>query len=369
MVGFAIIAVQIFIHDSISNAQPSLKLAIGFVRSGPSTSTSNPIEDHIRKGVELAMAMTLSKQIETVWIDQGETAEQTLSAIDMINRVRPLIAVGMGHSFQALLAADRIDLSTVLIFPVATSDEILRRSAHVLMLSNANSTQARLLGDEIHHSMLPGQRILVIEVAGCPYCVDLAEAICDELSQKKLEPVKARVHLQQIADQPDDLKSLRGFDQIVLPVLEPEAARLIEILRPNNRSAVFWGGDGWGTLARFVRELPYVKSLKVYWLSHYYEGIDSKENREFVRRFRVAYGVGPVDTSALYFESVRMALRLEVQKSSSQVLAAFRRLGSYQGVTGRVEIIGNHVERAMPLMTLSDGQVRMQRLLFPGKRR
>ncbi|NJL26116.1 MAG: hypothetical protein HC902_13760 [Calothrix sp. SM1_5_4] len=95
-----------------TSAYGSPMLAVAWNETGKSTSTSNPHEKHIQKGVELAM-----KNESIIWVDHGESVQKTIKAIDTINRIDPAIVVGFGNSFQALLASDRLAPSTMLISP------------------------------------------------------------------------------------------------------------------------------------------------------------------------------------------------------------------------------------------------------------
>ena len=237
-------ALALFAGDQKSTGMSGM----GLMNEGHATSSSNADEDYIRKGAGLAFRQAgAEKRVE--WMTYGETTEQTLRAVEKINRERPMIFVGMGHSFQALLAANRVSPSTVILTPVATSDEILRKKGHVLLLANTNTIQARMLADEMVRRSKPGEKILLIEVAGCPYCVDMAEAVRTELKARELEPVDAKIHVSQLPSPPKTILALANYEHVILPTLEPESARLIDILHAGNPKATYWGGAGWGTLA------------------------------------------------------------------------------------------------------------------------
>lgn len=344
-----------------------LKLAITWNENGSSTSTSNPGEGHIRKGAELALREIPARLKETAWINNGESVPQSIEAINQINQQKPLIVVGMGNSFQALLAAQRMNAASVLISPVATSDEILAQKANVLLLSNLNSRQAKLLTSEIRNHWKPSQRVLLLELGGCPYCSDMSIAVRQQLKQINIEPVNIKIHNSQIAEASEVLKSQKGFSHIILPVFEADAARLISLLYPENTAAIFWGGDGWGTLARYVQELPFARRLQAMWLSHYHSTISTTENRNFVRKFRLAFSTEPVDTSAFFYEATQVALKLGKETTSKTIIRAFKHLGSYRGLTGEVKIMGQHVNRSMPLMKLTDGYPQMVKMIGTSK--
>lgn len=354
----------------VALATTKVSLGVAFNQAGSSTSTSNPTEGYIRKGVELGLAQLGSKENlnpNVFWVDHGESVAQTLEAIEKLNSRKPRIVVGMGNSFQALLSAERLDRSIVLISPVATSDEILRKSDRILLLSNPNSVQAKMLAKEIFSRKSDAQKVLLISLVGCPYCTDMSAAVKKELSLLGVKVSEISIHAARLADSSETLKSVTGFDHIVLPVFEADAARLISALNVKNRTAIFWGADGWGTLARFIKELPCAPDVKVMWLSHYFDEIDNHENVEFVKKFRSKYGISPVDTAAFYFEATLIAGPLLRAGNADKVLRNFRKLRSYSGLTGQVKILDRHVIRGMPLLTLVGGTVKMVKVLVPSE--
>jgi ABC-type branched-subunit amino acid transport system substrate-binding protein len=333
-------------------------LEIAVVESGLSATTSNPSEGNLRKGAQLA----LGNQIVPTWVDQGETAKSTLEAISKINLNDPKILVGMGSSFQALIADKKLNPSILLVTPLATSDEILN-SRRILMVSNSNGIQAKLLAAEINNRIKRQERILIIDVMGCSYCTNMARLVLGELAKSKVKLTVIPVHEAQLDQKIDVLDRAVGFDHIVLPVLESQAAKLIEFLHLNNPNALYWGGDGWGTLARFIRELPYARTLRALWLSHYHIGVQTPENRAFVKRFREHYRVDPIDTSAQYFEATKLAISILKDKKSSSWIEHTRKVGGYPGLTGWVRFVGNHVERPMPLLEMKDGQIKLVKVI------
>lgn len=333
-------------------------LQIAVVESGLSATTSNPTEANLKKGAELA----LNGKLVPSWVDQGETGRSTLEAIAKINRDNPKILVGMGSSFQALIADKKLNPSILLVTPLATSDEILA-SRRVVMISNSNGIQAKLLAREISKRASSRDHILVIDVIGCSYCTDMAKLVLADLAKLKVKLTVIPIHETQLNQKLGALDRAIGFDHIVLPVLESQAAKLVEILHSQNPNAVYWGGDGWGTLARFVRELPFSRAIRAFWLSHYHTGVQTKENKTFVSRFRKRYGVEPIDTSAQYFEATKLALDVLRGKGSLSWSDYTRKTGGYAGLTGWVRFVGNHVERPMPLLEMKDGQIKLVKVV------
>lgn len=335
-------------------------VAIMLNATGISTTTSNPLEGYIQKSITLAANHAGIKKDKLIWIDHGENTKKTLEAIETYNQSPAAIAIGMGNSFQALLAGQMMASNKLLISPVATADEILNSRASVALLGNTSRTQARTLARELKHRARPNARILIARLSGCVYCVSMADHLKQELSAEFLN-VKVADLAQLGAMGGSRGPAYAGFDHIFVPTLEAEAARIIALLWPNNQDATFWGTDGWGSLARYVRELPFSKRLNVLWISHYHPSVPTKANRRFVTAYRAAYRTEPTDTSALYYEAAMLTFKYLGR--SHDPATVFSRVGRYSGITGTVRIKGRHVSRPMPLLTLRTGEPKLVKMV------
>ena len=344
----------------VLHASEARPVAIMVNASGVSTTTSNPLEGYIAKAVGMAAKRVGFSTQKLVWIDHGESTKKTLEAIDQINQSPASIAIGMGNSFQAMLAGQMMASNKVLISPVATADEILRSRADVVLLGNTNWTQAQILASELTRRASPESRILVARLKGCVYCVSMATYL-ERALRRSFKNVEVMDLAQLGAGRSDGARQTERFDHIFIPTLEAEAARVLAILWRNNPTATYWGTDGWGSLARYVRELPFAKTLKVFWVTHYHPEVPTAYNRNFVRVYRTTFRSEPVDTSALYYEAATLVFRHLVNAASP--LGAFKKLRSYEGITGTVTITGRSVRRPMPLMTLVSGNAKLVKMI------
>ncbi|NJL26117.1 MAG: ABC transporter substrate-binding protein [Calothrix sp. SM1_5_4] len=241
----------------------------------------------------------------------------------------------------------------------------MTKKANIVLLSNVNTTQARILSlERANQRKSETEKFLLVELAGCPYCMDMSSALHDALKKERIHPTKVKIHIDTLRDTTDALSNLVGSIISFFPSFEADAARLILALRRHSPNARFWGTDGWGTLARFVKELPGAKTLRASWVSHYHPEIQTAENKEFVARFRSKYGTDPLDTSAMFFEAASIAKSLLSKKptTAKETMTAFSRMGQYRGLTGHVLIKGNRVERDMPFLEMVNGQVRLIKL-------
>jgi hypothetical protein len=218
-------------------------------------------------------------------------------------------------------------------------------------MSNPNSTQARLM---VEKSKATAQdKILVVDVTDCLYCTNLAKLLRENLERKGLRATSRAVQESEILDK-KNFKDLSGFSKIFVPALEISTADVVAALWDGNSTAEFWAGDGVGSMGRYLKALPFAKSLRVRWIANYHPDIAVAENRLFVKEFKKVHGNPPIDTSAFSYEALRyVALELIQRKPINKWL------------TGSVVMKPRHAVRAMPIMTLRDGESKLLELARP----
>jgi len=351
------------IFPLVSQGAPRLKVVIALNEDANSSSTSNAIENHIGNGVRLALSELPKEatQIDAIFMNHGESAQKTLDAILKINEIKPEFVIGMGNSFQALLCAKHLSSNSILISPVATSDEILDKGKNIFLFSNVNSIQAKFLAGTLKKNATANAKILLIEVEGCPYCKNMATQLSTEMKSLGLKFATSHFHLTNLLSLKEKTES-ENFNHIILPVHEEESAKLLDLFYQKNKNATFWGGDGWGPLARYIKRLPYSDKIKASWLAHYHVDIATQTNKTFVAAYRKKYAIDPVDTSAFYYEAMKTLLKNNHKETG---LATIRDPGSFEGVTGKVKMHDRYVTRPMPLLRLQHGKVEIAELLTP----
>lgn len=341
----------------IIGASAKVQIAVVYNHDGPSNSTSNPIEGHIKKGVELAIKDEAKNKdkFDVVWINHSESTAGTMQAIDQINKIKPRYVVGMGDSYQAILAAKYMNKDTILITPVATSDEIVSGSKSVFLFSNSNSKQADILVDLIKTKVHRDSPVLLVNMLGCAYCTNLSSFIEKRLIKDGIEFKKISFHISDELFTVNDKNLMGSVSHVVLPVHELEAGKLISTFSKINKDLHFWGGDGWGTLGRFVSNISNNHTINATWLSHYHYKIDTPENLKFVAKFRAEYeNQNPVDTSALYYEAMSYVIKLISSLSSKSIN---HEKYEFKSLSGLAVIVGQKIERPMVKLNLKKGHV------------
>ncbi|RYE28003.1 MAG: hypothetical protein EOP48_33985 [Sphingobacteriales bacterium] len=182
------------------------------------------------------------------------------------------------------------------------------------------------------------------------------------MNSKKIKFNSLKIHFANIKTLKGE-EDIKDFDNILLPVHEEESALLLSHFYVKNKTAHFWGGDGWGPLARYIKRLPFADAINASWLSHYQASIKTASNNLFVQSYRKKYSSDPVDTSALYYEAMKLLMsgNNKSQKSSN----ILHSLTSYPGLTGEVLIKKSNVIRPMPLLYLDKGTVKVSEMLTP----
>lgn len=334
------------------------KIAVALNEDGAATPSSNPAEQHISNGAMLALNGLRPSKL--TWINHGQSAAQTLNAIEEINKQKPAIVVGMVDSYQAILCAERMNPNSFLFSPVASSDEILKRD-NVLVLGNVNSVQSQFVVQELKSRGKLTDRIVVAEILACPNCQNMSTFLVKDLREAGFQNVETHpIHASDVVNL-GAKKAPEGFQHVIVPAEAAVAASVIRYFHAQNPKAWYWGSSTWGSHAKEIRELPFAKELRGVWVSHYHPDVPTEANTKFVTDFRAKFTAEPTDTAALFFEGVQLSMIVgQGNKPIPQVLKEVR---AYKGLTGTVRIDGKKVIRDMVVMELQSGNAKFSKLV------
>ncbi len=344
---FFVILTNIDLYAKNSSRTQKIFIGLLYNANEASLTTSNGVENHIKKGLELAISElgTEKNKLAFDWINVGETAESTLQIKNKLIEKNYDYIIGPSHSFQVALL-DKIvkeaKLKTVIVSPAATSDELLN-SNHVFLMSNSNSVQAKLLINMI--KPIPHQKLLIVKIKDCMYCDNFSGFIALELKKRNL-PFKELTIYESDIKNSALYKDTESYDHIFIPALEAQIAEIISVIWNKNKSAHYWSGDGVGSLGRFVRQLDFCKDLHLSWLSHYHVDLETNTNQTFRKKYNNKYLINPIDTSAFYYESLKLTIHKFVFKKNYDSF-----------LTGKSTIRKNQIIRDMPILSLQNGQV------------
>lgn len=351
---FLIVSIISILNLAISATKSDFKIVLIYNGSEESTSTSNIYEQHNKDGFNFAIdEFGKNRQLKYYWVDGGESSKKILSAFEEIKKIRPDIIVGPSHSFQVLLLSKLLleeNIGATIITPTATSSE-LTKLKNVFMMSNSNDIQAKLIVNQIKISN-ENLKNLVVTIQDCIYCKNFSDEIKSQLKKNNLN-FKEKLVSQQSIDLDLLGEELSNFQNIIIPALEVDTSKVIGALFSKNTKTNFWGGDGAGTLARYVIGLN-LKNLNFCWLSHYHLDINTTYNKSKVKSFISKYKKEPIDTSMFYYESLKFGVKYfyDKTKESEFILS-----------TGKATINNNQIKRPMPLLCLKNNKPYLKKVI------
>lgn len=335
------------------------KIALAYDEGGKAANGSLTKDQSVQNGVILALNGLRSSKLS--WVNHGKTAEQTLLAIDEINKSKPGLVVGMADSFQAQLGAERLNSSSFLISPTAASDDILAKGANVLLLGNVNSVQAQFMTNEFKARAKTSEKVLVVDVLACPNCQNFSSLIQKSLKEAGYTVDTIQVHVSETRDL-SKRTAPSGYQHVIVPAEPAVAVKIIQFVHAKNAGATYWGSDTWGSSAKEIRETSFAKNLKAVWLSHYHPEMPTPANLKFVTDYREKFNTDPNEIAAMYFEGVQLALIVSyfTDKPVANILKDVR---AYKGLSGTVRINGKTVKRDMALIELHAGVPKLAKMI------
>ncbi len=339
------IAIIIFFILSHHALGKKIRVGIASNFSKISSSASNPYGNYFRDAIYLALSQkkkNLKKkniEIELVEFDYGDSKLAVLKSANNACASDVSVVIGYGFSSHALLAApihEKCKLS--MITPTATADSLSKFEKYVHRGSFDNAYQGETLA-KLVKSWNKKSKAIIISIADCAYCQDLAKAFETQYSKLGGETLK---HYRTLDNEKDIQKLVsklekNSFDVVVVPNHELVSASILEAVSREHPNAVFLGGDGWGDIGQQIKSVVKERHIKRYWVTHWLKAINTKKINGFIKAYQKMFMKSPNETSALTYDSMNIlinAIMNSKNHSRKSIENSLKKIKFHNGVTG-----------------------------------
>tara|TARA_B100001248_G_C27273425_1_gene404199 strand:- start:29 stop:805 length:777 start_codon:yes stop_codon:yes gene_type:complete len=211
------------------------------------------------------------------------------------------VIVGYLTSSQALIASTYLKNHKIpLVLPTATSNALDNINPRQIRTCVSNRDQALALVNYLKPKKKI-QKIAVISMNQCAYCMDLANAFMDSSDKKSLPIYLLGKEVETIS-----LQKLKDFqpDAIFITTHEIMAARIYNYLYDNNVRAKLWiGGDGWSNEQIVLSKMVAPRNFEAISLSHWQRSSSHPNSKAFVKAYKELHGMPPKGSSGLFYEA------------------------------------------------------------------
>lgn len=313
----------------------------------PTARTTQPFGEEIERGARIGLGEQREQDgdvcLRAEIIDIGNSVANIPEIIRQSARKKGIrLFLGLGTSDQALMAGDALrETGSVLLTPTASSERLKAGDRRTVLLFPGNSEIAEFMALESRRSGIDS--VVVVFGENNAYSREMAG-----LFSKAFQGAGGKIaHSIPIRFGHFSLESslaiLRRNDytHLFLPLFELDVARIISALREAGISKKFIGADSWGTSSKVIRAMVEGIRFEALLPSIYSSGIDTRENREFVAKYRAAFGSEPTDLAAFSYDGIRILQRFAAAcpkqpDTRQQVEACLQKTLPFKSVTGDI---------------------------------
>lgn len=355
--------------------QPEITIGILTTLSGPyAEPEGQPLLNAARLAVaevNAAGGLTVGAQTYTVTLvvaDDGNNPETaTAAAQQLINQEDIMALVGPVFSSNAIPVARAAEAAHIpMIAPVATNPEVTLDKTYVFRAGFTDDFQGRIIAVFAARSLQVRRAAVLYDISD-DYTRTLAEVFKTAFEEAGGEIVAFEPYTPDIADFTDALGRIQAGNPEVLflPNYPEDVAVQAPAARALGITATFLGGDAWDS-ADFAA-MPDLNGA--YYTTHWHRDSDNAPSQAFVAAYREAYGIDPVPTAALTYDSLGLifaALRAQGGATSEAIRTGLAGTQDYQGISGTITFHngGDPIKSAV-VMQVREGQAAFYAVLNP----
>lgn len=304
------------------------------------------------KKVQLLIGDSASKP------EQGKTAAEKLMSDGVIGLVGE---VASGITAQIALAAK--DKSIPVVAVGATRNDITTLAEHVFRVCYTDALQGPVMA-KFAYDDLGLRKVAIMTDKKQPYSTGLSDsfrAYYEKLGGTIVSEQFYETGQTQFGGQLTELKS-KNPDGLFLSGYFNEVGPIVRQAVDAGLNAKFLGGDGWDSSEILTSGGDAI--LGGYFCNHYNSQEDRPEVRDFLSRWKSAFGGVPGTTmGALAYDAAKLvcdALTRATEPTSAGLAAALEDTVDFSGVSGKITLKGNNGDppkRALVVKLTKEGQV------------
>jgi branched-chain amino acid transport system substrate-binding protein len=281
--------------------------------------------------------------------DQGKPEESAVAATRLITQDHVTVLIGNTASSRSMAMAPIADTYGVpMVSPSSTSAKVTKDGdktrPYVFRVCFIDPFQGTVMA-RFALETLKVQNVAILRDVGNDYSVGLADAFAAKLKELGGTVVGDESYKAGDRDFKAQLTSLKAKDPqaVYVPGYYMEVANIAQQARELGVKVPLMGGDGWDS-----RKLFEVGGRAVdgcYFSSHYAPEEPDPRVKDFVKRYREAWGEPPDGFAALGYDAARVAMDAMTRASEltgTAIKDAIAATKAFPGVTGPITVDGEH---------------------------
>ncbi len=307
-------------------------------------SFSQPFGKEILRGSEIALKEKSGdgKCIKFEKLDINNSLANIDGLIRKASESGIQIFLGLGTSDQSLAAIEALSQTdSLLITPTASSDLLIQKQSHTILMFPTNSVIAGAISKELHRMGV--KSVLSIYSNHNAYSKNMNQEFRTAFKESggKMREISVRAGRVDLTGHLQYIKSKRN-EYIFLPLFELDAAKVIAQISRSGIKAKYIGADSWGTYSTVIKNLLKSSAIIATIPQIYDPGSRAHQNVKFISRYKNNFGELPSDLAAFSYDGANLAFRIlencPFTEVNNKLRACISNLYNIQTTMGKVQI-------------------------------
>lgn len=320
------------------------------------------------KGVRLAVdeinekGGVLGKKIELISLDDESKSDVAVTAITRLLTQDKVVAVlGESASTRTLAMAPIAQQAKIpLVSTSATNPKVTQIGDYIFRVCFIDPYQGPVVA-RFALSTLKTKRLAILKDIRNDYSIGLAKFFSEAVKNGGAEIVAEQSYSAGDVEYRAQLNAIRTAkpDAIFIPGYYTDVGLIARQAREMGLRQPLLGGDGWDSST--MLQVAGSALNGSYFANHYSPEDTSPRVKNFVDRFKKAYGVEPNSSAALGFDAARVVADAMTRAKSMNPEAlrdALAKTVQFPGVTGNITINADrNAEKPAVILQVKNGQI------------
>jgi branched-chain amino acid transport system substrate-binding protein len=332
-------------NSSVKADKNEIKIAAIFAKSGIAAKTHQHQFNSARLAVNLINRNggILGKKIRLIELDNKSTPIGSKVAAQKAVAEKVIAVIGCSRSSNSIAAALVLQKAKIIMISTgSTNPKVTKIGNYIFRVCFLDTLQGQIMANFARNN-LKSKTAVVLTNTTHSYSIDLSKFFIKQYKKLGGTILWQKDYIENMSDYSDTLKKVKLLapDILYIPAYAKDSGQIMRQARSMGIKSIFLGGDGWGTEI-FVYAQTAINNS--YMTDHWFKGINKKNSKLFVKRFKTQFKMNPDSGAALTYDAINL-LSKAIRRSRSFDRKVIRNKLSgtknFHGITGKFSLDKN----------------------------
>jgi branched-chain amino acid transport system substrate-binding protein len=326
--------------NSRSHKNETIKIAIILPKTGVGVQDFQEMFNGARLAVDQINSKggIFNRKIELIELDNMTTPIGSKNAAQKAVTQKVIAVIGCSRSSNSLAAAPVLQKAKIImISPDSTNPKVTQVGNYIFRACFLDTMQGKIMANFARNN-LKSKTAVVLTNTTHSYSIDLSKFFIKQYKKLGGKMLWQADYIENMSDYTNILKKVKKLKPniIYLPGYITDSGLIMQQARKIGINSIFLGGDGWSSEI-FNKGKDAVNGS--YKTDHWFIGIDRRESKILVKKYRTQFKENPGAGAALTYDALSLLINA-IKKSHSFNTEKIRKTlavtKNFRGVTGKI---------------------------------